>query len=177
MSVFEGDISFKSHLPHKKGLSWSWGPFYAEGTLDPGPRSPRSKLLVGRFGGKKVHRTFFCIRLTPSSAHLLSNVIWVYQVAFFLILCGFVNPQPFYQRLSEVVGKCLFSAESGANRGQVRGRKKPVLSGKTEGTGSFLFQSIPFYEGWERFGEEVTDMLWRIARLRRWMRLRLRCEK
>jgi dsDNA-specific endonuclease/ATPase MutS2 len=31
----------------------------AEEALDPGPRSPRSKLLVGRFGGKKVHWTFF----------------------------------------------------------------------------------------------------------------------
>ena len=33
-----------------------------------GSRSPRHKCLVGRFDGKKVHWTFFLIRLTPSSA-------------------------------------------------------------------------------------------------------------
>ena len=28
--------------------------------------SPPPKVGLGRFGGKKVHRTFFCVRLTPS---------------------------------------------------------------------------------------------------------------
>ena len=41
----------------RRGVPWTQG-----------PRSPRRKRLVGRFGGKKVHRTFFCFRLTPSSA-------------------------------------------------------------------------------------------------------------
>jgi hypothetical protein len=30
-------------------------------------KSPRHKWLVGRFDGKKVHRTFFYFRLTPPS--------------------------------------------------------------------------------------------------------------
>ena len=33
--------------------------------------SPPPKVGLGRFGGKKVHRTFFCVRLTPSRAFSL----------------------------------------------------------------------------------------------------------
>ena len=38
-----------------------------------GSRSPRHKWLVGRLGGKKVHRTFFCVHLPvhfSTSPHL-----------------------------------------------------------------------------------------------------------
>ena len=31
--------------------------------------------FVGRFDGKKVHRTFFKIRLTPSSASIVGSVV------------------------------------------------------------------------------------------------------
>ena len=33
--------------------------------------SPPTKVGLGRFGGKKVHRTFFCVRLTPSRVFVL----------------------------------------------------------------------------------------------------------
>ena len=33
--------------------------------------SPPPEVGLGRFGGKKVHRTFFCVRLTPSRAFVL----------------------------------------------------------------------------------------------------------
>ena len=33
------------------------------------PKTPLHKCLVGRFDGKRVHRTFFLIRLTPSKVY------------------------------------------------------------------------------------------------------------
>ena len=65
---------FKSHLPHEeRNQSRSRDLLFfrslCRGVPSPqGPRSPRHKCLVGRFDGKKVHRTFFYLRLTPSSA-------------------------------------------------------------------------------------------------------------
>ena len=71
---------FKSHLPHeerKKSRSNDLLFFRSlcRGVPCPqGPRSPRHKCLVGRFDGKQVPRTYFLIRLTPSSAVKLSAI-------------------------------------------------------------------------------------------------------
>jgi len=76
----EVGLLFKSHLPHEeRNQSRSKGLLFfrslCRGVPCPqGPRSPRHKCLVGRFDGKKVHRTFFLIRLTPSSAVRLSAI-------------------------------------------------------------------------------------------------------
>ena len=46
--------------------------------------SPPPKVGLGRFGGKKVHRTFFCIRLTPSRAFVLpkSSPLYVENIPY-----------------------------------------------------------------------------------------------
>ena len=69
---------FKSHLPHENkrvkpiGLTLLFS--CREVPWTHGSRSPRHIWLVGRFGGKKVHRTFFYFRLTPSSAFFIAIV-------------------------------------------------------------------------------------------------------
>ena len=46
--------------------------------------SPPPEVGLGRFGGKKVHRTFFCIRLTPSRVFVLpkSSPLYVENIPY-----------------------------------------------------------------------------------------------
>ena len=46
--------------------------------------SPPPKGGLGRFGGKKVHRTFFCVRLTPSRVFVLpkSGPLYVENIPY-----------------------------------------------------------------------------------------------
>ena len=45
--------------------------------------SPPPEVGLGRFGGKKVHRTFFCVRLTPSRVFVCPKVVR-YMLRIFL---------------------------------------------------------------------------------------------
>ena len=45
--------------------------------------SPPPEVGLGRFGGKKVHRTFFCVRLTPSRVFVCPKVLR-YMLRIFL---------------------------------------------------------------------------------------------
>ncbi len=48
---------------------------YADESLEPRVQGLLGIVcLVGRFAGKKVHRTFFLFRLTPSSANADSSI-------------------------------------------------------------------------------------------------------
>ena len=46
--------------------------------------SPPPEVGLGRFGGKKVHRTFFCVRLTPSRVFVLpkSSPLYVENIPY-----------------------------------------------------------------------------------------------
>ena len=46
--------------------------------------SPPPEVGLGRFGGKKVHRTFFCVRLTPSRVFVLpkSGPLYVENIPY-----------------------------------------------------------------------------------------------
>ena len=46
--------------------------------------SPPPEVGLGRFGGKKVHRTFFCVRLTPSRVFVLpkSGPLYVKNIPY-----------------------------------------------------------------------------------------------
>lgn len=54
------------------------------------------------------------------------------------------NLQPFYQRLSEVVGKCLFSAESGQIGGKSGAGKSLYFQEKLKVQAPFYFRVFHF---------------------------------
>ena len=58
--------------------------------------SPPPEVGLGRFGGKKVHRTFFCVRLTPSRAFVLPKSGPLFSVQEGGTLCN----GPFLTRLT-----------------------------------------------------------------------------